>query len=867
MYATKLQLVSFIAIALVLTSISYLSLSATVPGADAQTPTPRTITLFTTVATVAEDVGDVEVALGIAPLPTDGSWSSCGLRVLSADLTTTATENTDFALETNSKTLDSMSNWTATTTIAVINDSDSEVDETVNLEAFCAASESGTEPPADGLQTESLSLTITDDDPPAAPSIIAVTPGHKEITSQWTDPGDATITKYQYRVSIDGGGNWSPDWTDIPNSDSSTTQFNITGLSVSQEYTVEIRAVAINEVGAAIRISAATLSPAITGLSAISYAENGIDAVETYAATGLDSPVAWSLEGDDKDMFMISGGGDLDFVSAPDYENPSDTGQDNSYNIVVVATSTGAPEQRATLSVSVTVTDVNEPPAISGSVAYSLVENVASPTVLGIYSAQDPEGNAFTWSLEGADSDIFAIDNLGSLSFERSPDYENPIDSDSDNIYEVTIVAAEDASPAINGELDVRVNIQNFIEVPGKPTSVSASPSADNPWSEVVVTWTDPDMADKPPISRGVISYMPTGQPSSVDIAFSEHLNSFTVRSLMPVTRYSFQVSLGNSDGFGEISDAVEASTQLANPAPTITGRSAISFPENGTSPVETYVANERVTWSLEDTDDDDEFDLSSQGVLTFKNPPDFENPDDSDRDNVYEITISATDQGEPARTVLLNVRVKVVNETLALNHGDSTAEEIVREGNVFVGEYDFDQGEGDSIAWKLLGDDAWLFEFSERSRNRIRVYFDRAPDFEYPRDEDANNVYEFTLRGTDNGNPRERAELDFEIAVINLVERTPTKTPSTSTPTKTPNKRPSSTPAPRAVNPPGKIPSIIVGPNAEIYEVFTPVDGGTYQTDEYRIHAGPGSVPNGTLIGIRIYSAATDPSQIRHPN
>ena len=99
MYATKLQFVSFIAIALVLTSISYLSLSATsatVPGADAQTPTPRTITLFTTVATVAEDVGDVEVALGIDPLPTDGSWSSCAQRMLRADLMTTATENTDF---------------------------------------------------------------------------------------------------------------------------------------------------------------------------------------------------------------------------------------------------------------------------------------------------------------------------------------------------------------------------------------------------------------------------------------------------------------------------------------------------------------------------------------------------------------------------------------------------------------------------------------------------------------------------------------------------------------------------------------------------------------------------------------------------
>lgn len=37
-------------------------------------------------------------------------------------------------------------------------------------------------------------------------------------------------------------------------------------------------------------------------------------------------------------------------------------------------------------------------------------------------------------------------------------------------------------------------------------------------------------------------------------------------------------------------------------------------------------------------------FDLSGAGVVTFKSAPDFENPDDSDGDNVYQIIVSCSD-------------------------------------------------------------------------------------------------------------------------------------------------------------------------------------------------------------------------------
>ena len=58
----------------------------------------------------------------------------------------------------------------------------------------------------------------------------------------------------------------------------------------------------------------------------------------------------------------------------------------------------------------------------------------------------------------------------------------------------------------------------------------------------------------------------------------------------------------------------------------------------------------------------------------------------------------------------------------------------------------------------------------------------------------------------------------------------------------------------PEPVNPPGDIPSILTDSDGNQYEVFTPVDGGTFDSGEgYRIHVPSGAVPNGEFIGIRM--------------
>ena len=84
----------------------------------------------------------------------------------------------------------------------------------------------------------------------------------------------------------------------------------------------------------------------------------------------------------------------------------------------------------APTDVTVTVTPVNEAPVITtkSRTEFSLREN--STSNIHTYRATDQdEGDAVTWSLEGADGGDFAVYN-GILNFRLLPDLENPVDAD-----------------------------------------------------------------------------------------------------------------------------------------------------------------------------------------------------------------------------------------------------------------------------------------------------------------------------------------------------------------------------------------------------------------------------------------------------
>ena len=96
-----------------------------------------------------------------------------------------------------------------------------------------------------------------------------------------------------------------------------------------------------------------------------------------------------------------------------------------------------------------------------------------------------------------------------------------------------------------------------------------------------------------------------------------------------------------------------------------VSGPAAVGYAENGTAAVATYSATDpesaTITWSLEG-DDAADFEISAGGMLTFVSSPDHENPADADRDNVYKVTVKASD-GTNEDTLDVTITVTDVDE------------------------------------------------------------------------------------------------------------------------------------------------------------------------------------------------------------
>ena len=185
-------------------------------------------------------------------------------------------------------------------------------------------------------------------------------------------------------------------------------------------------------------------------------AETGV----TYTAMDPEGrTVNYSLAGPDASKFQLKGSNPvLSFVSAPDFEAKASADGDNVYEVTVRASVGGDTGERM---VRVTVGEVDEGLMISagasirGQSSISYAENgtddVASYEVVGLAT-----GATVGWSLSGDDAGEFDISSSGVLTFASPPDFEGPADDNTDNVYEVTVMAGDGTDSAM---LNVRVTV------------------------------------------------------------------------------------------------------------------------------------------------------------------------------------------------------------------------------------------------------------------------------------------------------------------------------------------------------------------------------------------------------------------------
>lgn len=186
-------------------------------------------------------------------------------------------------------------------------------------------------------------------------------------------------------------------------------------------------------------------APVITSPTSASVAEN-TTAAYTVTATDVDlDTITYSIiGGSDASRFTINAStGAVSFVSAPDHENPDDTGGNNVYDIVVRA-SDGS--NNTDQSVAITVTDVNDSaPVFTSAATASVAENQTSA-----YDADATDADAtstLSYSLSGTDAALFSINaSTGVVSFVAAPDFEAPGDAGADNVYDFVVTASDGAN-------------------------------------------------------------------------------------------------------------------------------------------------------------------------------------------------------------------------------------------------------------------------------------------------------------------------------------------------------------------------------------------------------------------------------------
>ena len=534
-----------------------------------------------------------------------------------------------------------------------------------------------------------------------------------------------------------------------------------------------------------------------------SYRENGAAALYTYRATDPEgAEVTWSVSGVDARAFTIDRDtGVLTFRNPPDHDAPVDDGRDNEYQVAVVATDQAS--NPASLPVTVTVTEVNEGPVISlqGNAPGSVPENTPVTQVLATYTATDPErpGVQITqWSTTGRDGGDFVINALGQLMFRNPPDYERPADSNRDNVYEVEIRASDGRNTGTLEEVQ-RVTVTDVNEAPIITTTSRTAFTQPEDRTSTLYTFraTDPEGDD--------VSWGLSGTDSSAFTMSETGALSFTNPPDYEQPADSggdnvYNVTVQASDGrnTGTLDVTVTVTDHNEGQEPTIsTRRPPSTYRENGTSAVYTFRATDpqrdTITWKLEGTDREDFTlapDSSGRAVLAFRNSPDFESPADADRDNVYELTVVATDPDDNSDRVDFTITVTDHNEGVEPTISTRRPPATYRENDTRT-VYTFrasDPQRGTTITWRLDGTDAEDFTLTADDSGRGVLTFNNPPDFENPIDADENNVYELAVVATDDDGNSDR--VDFTIAVTDVnegpvitLEGTETTTVSENTP------------------------------------------------------------------------------------
>ena len=617
---------------------------------------------------------------------------------------------------------------------------------------------------SDGALTATVDVTVTVTNVDEAGTVTLSTnqpPARAEITAALTDPDEGvTGAVWQWERSSDG----NTDWADIGTSSPSYTP--VDGdvgyhLRATASYTDGHGPGKTAQAASTQAVQAGANRPpefdsatATREVPENTVAGGNIGAPVTAADPDTGDTPAYTLEGADLDSFDIdSAGGQIQTKSGVTYDHEIKS----SYSVTVKADDNNG--GTATIDVTITVADVNEPPEFDSATATREVpenteagENIGAPV-----TAADPDtGDTPAYTLGGTDATFFDIDaSTGQLQTQAALDYETK------SGHTVTVTASDGA---LTATVDVTVTVTNVDEAGTVTLSTNQPPAR----AEITAALTDPDEG----VTGAVWQWERSsdGNTDWADIGTSSP-------SYTPVdgdVGYHLRARASYTDGHGPGKTAQAASTLAvqagANRPPEFDSATATrEVPENTVAggnigaPVTAADPDTGDTpaYTLEGADLDS-FDIDSAGgQIQTKSGVTY----DHEIKSSYSVTVKADDNNGGTATIDVTITVADVNEPPEFDSATATREvpENTEAGeNIGAPVTAADPDNGDTPAYTLEGADLDSFDIDSASgqiQTKSGVTYDH----------EIKSSYSVTVKADDNNGGT--ATIDVTITVTDVNE------------------------------------------------------------------------------------------------
>ena len=574
-----------------------------------------------------------------------------------------------------------------------------------------------------------VTITVTDVDDPGTITFSADPPSAGTALTATLNDDDAPISgeTWEWQISDDGQSNWSiitgADINSYVPQEAEIGRF----LRIEVEYTDSSGGNKSATADTAEIDTAPTTNehPAFADSTITrEVAENapaGQNIGDPVAATHADSvgTLVYSLDATGASNFDIdSSTGQLKTKTVFDYETDG-----TSYTLTVSASdgmdsySNADTAVDATITVTINVTDVNEPPQFDDSavITVTVTEDLAVGQNVGdALVATDPDsGDTVTYSVSGIDADLFVVDSGGQLLVKEALDYENS--------GSLTVIVNATDSRDDSGTAEQTPVTDDSVAVTITVTNVFEAPRFDEaPQGESSITLSVPENtpADQPvgdPVSAtddegDTLTFSLDGSDAS---SFDIDASNGQIKTKHPLnyeSQSSYSVSVSVSDGKDDQNVAEDPPLMDTTIEVTIEVIDVNEDPVfDATPPIEYEIAEntaadsdigaalsatdpdpaDTLTYGLEGTDADSFTIVSSTGQIKTKADLDHETTEtynvsvtvrdsrddngeaDTATDATIEVTITVTDEDDPGTISLSPIQPSAGDEVTATLEDD----------------------------------------------------------------------------------------------------------------------------------------------------------------------------------------------------